>query len=75
MRALALLCVAALGLCGSGRASRSCPDLVVDSCHCSAERTKELSRQHVPRVKVGCGDLELMDPLPPGLLPSRTVSL
>ena len=74
MRALTLLCVIVCGLWGSSRSNRNCPDLIVDSCHCSAERSKELSRQHV-RVKVVCDDVDLMDTLQPSFLPNRTVSL
>ncbi|KAK2823973.1 hypothetical protein Q5P01_021148 [Channa striata] len=73
MRALSVLCVL-VGLWVSSLSSRNCPDLIVDSCHCSAERSKELSRQHV-RVKVVCQDVDLMDTLPPSFLPNRTVSL
>uniref|UniRef100_A0A8C9XY70 Adhesion G protein-coupled receptor A1 n=1 Tax=Sander lucioperca TaxID=283035 RepID=A0A8C9XY70_SANLU len=73
MRALTLLCVI-LGLWESSLSNRNCPDLIVDSCHCSAERSKDLSRQHV-RVKVVCDDVDLMDTLQPRFLPNRTVSL
>ncbi|KAM4591738.1 adhesion G protein-coupled receptor A3 isoform 2-T2 [Odontesthes bonariensis] len=73
MRALRLLCFTAL-LWEASLGSRNCPDLIVDSCHCSAERSKELSRQHV-RVRVVCDDADLMDTLPPNFLPNRTVSL
>eukprot|EP00064_Thunnus_orientalis_P013159 superscaffoldBa00002105_g13196 len=73
MRALSLLCVIA-ALWQSSLSNRNCPDLIVDSCHCSAERSKELSRQHV-RVKVVCDDVDLMDTLQPSFLPNRTVSL
>uniref|UniRef100_A0A668A1S5 Adhesion G protein-coupled receptor A1 n=1 Tax=Myripristis murdjan TaxID=586833 RepID=A0A668A1S5_9TELE len=70
---LSLLCVI-VGLWESSLSNRNCPDLIVDSCHCSAERSKELSRQHV-RVKVVCDDVDLMDTLQPSFLPNRTVSL
>uniref|UniRef100_A0A668AAX0 Adhesion G protein-coupled receptor A1 n=1 Tax=Myripristis murdjan TaxID=586833 RepID=A0A668AAX0_9TELE len=73
MRVLSLLCVI-VGLWESSLSNRNCPDLIVDSCHCSAERSKELSRQHV-RVKVVCDDVDLMDTLQPSFLPNRTVSL
>ncbi|KAF7667424.1 hypothetical protein LDENG_00062320 [Lucifuga dentata] len=73
MRALSLLCII-VGLWHSSLSNRNCPDLIVDSCHCSAERSKELSRQHV-RVKVVCDDVDLMDTLQPRFLPNRTVSL
>ncbi|XP_049456517.1 uncharacterized protein LOC125903568 isoform X2 [Epinephelus fuscoguttatus] len=73
MRALTLLCVI-VGLWETSLSNRNCPDLIVDSCHCSAERSKELSRQHV-RVKVVCDDVDLMDTLQPSFLPNRTVSL
>ncbi|XP_072293383.1 adhesion G protein-coupled receptor A2-like [Eucyclogobius newberryi] len=68
------LCVAALAL-GSAAGSRSCPDLVVESCHCDVERSKELGRQHPQRVRVLCHDAELMDALDPSFLPNRTVLL
>ncbi|XP_069546000.1 adhesion G protein-coupled receptor A3 isoform X1 [Brachyistius frenatus] len=73
MRELSLLCVMVL-LWESSLSNRNCPDLIVDSCHCSAERSKELSRQHF-RVKVVCDDVDLMDTLQPSFLPNRTVSL
>lgn len=63
-----------VGLWESSVSHRNCPDLIVDSCQCSAERSKELSRQHV-RVKVVCDDVDLMDTLQPSFLPNRTVSL
>ncbi|KAL7877975.1 hypothetical protein SRHO_G00046180 [Serrasalmus rhombeus] len=68
----ALLLVA--GLWRSGVSSRNCPDLIVDSCHCAAERSKELSR-HTVRVKVVCEDADLLDTLEPALLPNTTVAL
>lgn len=73
MRALNLLCVIVL-LCKSSLSNRNCPDLIIDSCHCSVERSKELSRQQV-RIKVVCDDVDLMDTLQPSFLPNRTVSL
>ncbi|CAK6962379.1 adhesion G protein-coupled receptor A3 [Scomber scombrus] len=73
MKTLSLLCVM-VGLWHSSLSNRNCPDLIVDSCHCSAERSKELSRQHV-RIKVVCDDMDLMDTLQPSFLPNRTVSL
>ncbi|XP_074502968.1 adhesion G protein-coupled receptor A3 isoform X2 [Sebastes fasciatus] len=75
MRALTLLCVIVCALWESNLCNRNCPDLIVDSCHCSAERSKELSRQHVHRVKVVCDDVDLMDTLQTSFLPNRTVSL
>lgn len=73
MRILTLLC-AMVGLWGSTDANRNCPDLIVDSCQCLAERSKDLSRQHV-RVKVVCDDVDLMETLHPSFLPNRTFSL
>lgn len=73
MRALSLLC-AIVALWDPALSDRHCPDLVVDRCHCSAERSKELSRQRV-LFKVVCSDVDLMDTLPPSFLPNRTVSL
>ncbi|XP_034040053.1 adhesion G protein-coupled receptor A3 [Thalassophryne amazonica] len=73
MKALTLLCVI-VWLWERSASHRNCPDLILDSCHCSAERTKELSRQHV-RVKVVCDDVELMDTLQPSFLPNTTVSM
>ncbi|KAM8851735.1 adhesion G protein-coupled receptor A3 isoform 3-T4 [Synchiropus picturatus] len=69
LRALLLLCVLEFGW-----ANRNCPDLIVDTCHCSAERSKELSRHQV-RVKVVCDDADLLETLHPSFLPNRTVSL
>uniref|UniRef100_W5L5D0 Adhesion G protein-coupled receptor A1 n=1 Tax=Astyanax mexicanus TaxID=7994 RepID=W5L5D0_ASTMX len=63
-----------VGLWRSSVSSRNCPDLFVDSCHCSAERSKELSRLRV-RVRVVCEDAELLDTLQPALLPNTTVTL
>uniref|UniRef100_A0AAQ4Q1S1 Adhesion G protein-coupled receptor A1 n=1 Tax=Gasterosteus aculeatus aculeatus TaxID=481459 RepID=A0AAQ4Q1S1_GASAC len=74
MRAPALVFLI-VGLWESSLSNRSCPDLMVESCHCSADRTKELSRQHVRGVKVGCEDVDLVDTLQPSFLPNRTVSL
>ncbi|XP_030627297.1 adhesion G protein-coupled receptor A3 isoform X2 [Chanos chanos] len=54
--------------------NRHCPDLIIDSCHCTSERSKELSRQNV-RVKVICDDADLMDTLQTSFLPNSTVSL
>ncbi|KAM3606458.1 uncharacterized protein V6R79_016895 [Siganus canaliculatus] len=73
MRALTLLYVL-VGLWESSLSNRNCPDLIVDSCHCSVERSKELSRHHV-RIKVVCDDVDLMDTLQPNFLPNRTFSL
>ncbi|KAM8859753.1 adhesion G protein-coupled receptor A3 isoform 1-T2 [Spinachia spinachia] len=74
MRALALACLL-VALWESSLSNRNCPELMVESCHCSADRTKELSRQHVRGVKVGCEDVDLVDTLQPSFLPNRTVSL
>ncbi|XP_061693163.1 adhesion G protein-coupled receptor A3 isoform X2 [Syngnathoides biaculeatus] len=73
MKILTLLC-AVVGLWRSSVANRNCPDLIVDSCQCLAERSKELSRQHV-RVKVVCDDVDLLETLHPNFLPNRTFSL
>ncbi|KAL0964284.1 hypothetical protein UPYG_G00321760 [Umbra pygmaea] len=72
MKVLSLLCV--FGLWRTCLMNRNCPDLFIDSCHCSSERSKELSRQTV-RVKVVCDDVELQDTLQPSFLPNKTVSL
>ncbi|KAL8187165.1 UNVERIFIED_CONTAM: hypothetical protein K2H54_035600 [Gekko kuhli] len=68
---LCLVVAAVLGLSG---ANRNCPDLVVDSCLCTAERSKGPGRQTV-RIKVVCSGGELVETLQPSLLPNRTVSL
>ncbi|XP_031434549.1 adhesion G protein-coupled receptor A3 [Clupea harengus] len=73
MKLLTLLCVV-LGLWRSVSTNRNCPDLIIDSCHCTSERSKELSRQNV-RVKVVCNDADLLDTLQPSFLPNTTVSL
>ncbi|KAH1167691.1 hypothetical protein KIL84_003174 [Mauremys mutica] len=67
------LCLAA-ALAALSWASRNCPDLIVDSCLCTAERSKGPGRQTV-RIKVVCSGGELVETLQPSLLPSRTVSL
>ncbi|XP_023697527.1 adhesion G protein-coupled receptor A3 isoform X2 [Paramormyrops kingsleyae] len=72
MRLPVLLCVA--GLWRMLLANRSCPDLIIDSCRCTSERSKELTWQHV-RVKVACNGVELLETLQPSFLPNRTVSL
>ncbi|XP_029110213.1 adhesion G protein-coupled receptor A3 isoform X3 [Scleropages formosus] len=73
MRALTVLCVAA-ALGTALRAHRDCPHLMIDSCQCRSERSKEPVR-HTVRVRVTCGGAELMDTLQPGALPNRTVAL
>ncbi|XP_074856532.1 adhesion G protein-coupled receptor A1 isoform X2 [Carettochelys insculpta] len=67
------LCFAA-ALAGLAWASRNCPDLIVDSCLCTAERSKGPGRQTL-RIKVVCSGGELVETLQPALLPNRTVSL
>ncbi|KAJ0004932.1 hypothetical protein NQD34_011146 [Periophthalmus magnuspinnatus] len=74
MMSLVWLCVIAL-LLDFAVGSRNCPDVIVESCHCDVERSKELSRQQPQRVKVVCDDAELMDTLHPSFLPNRTVLL
>lgn len=74
MESLIWLCVMAL-VWDLAAGSRTCPDLIVESCHCAVERSKELSRQQPQRVKVVCDDAELMDTLHPSFLPNRTVLL
>ncbi|XP_061818570.1 adhesion G protein-coupled receptor A3 isoform X2 [Nerophis lumbriciformis] len=74
MRVLVVLC-ALVALWGSGGGNRNCPDLILDSCRCSAERSKELSRQQQVRVKVVCDDVDLLETLHPSFLPNRTISL
>ncbi|KAM9365820.1 LOW QUALITY PROTEIN: adhesion G protein-coupled receptor A3 [Pholidichthys leucotaenia] len=71
MGRLSFLCL--ILLWERGESSRSCPDLMIDSCHCSSERSNELKR-HV-RIKVACDDVELTEPLQPSCLPNTTVSL
>ncbi|CAB1413776.1 unnamed protein product [Pleuronectes platessa] len=75
MSSLCVMVALVLGLWESSVANRNCPDLIVDSCHCSAERSKELSRQQPLRVKVVCEDVDLMDTLQPSFVPNTTVSL
>ncbi|XP_020650661.3 adhesion G protein-coupled receptor A1 isoform X1 [Pogona vitticeps] len=69
-----LCLVAAAAVVGLSGANRNCPDLVVDSCLCTAERSKGPGRQTV-RIKVVCSGGELVETLQPSLLPNRTVSL
>ncbi|XP_025025423.1 adhesion G protein-coupled receptor A2-like, partial [Python bivittatus] len=68
------LCLVAAAAVGFSRANRNCPDLVVDSCLCTAERSKGPGRQTL-RIKVVCSGGELAETLHPSLLPNRTVSL
>lgn len=74
MGALAVLSLLLAGLWGGARSGRSCPDLIVDTCHCATERSKEPSR-HAARVKVLCEDADLQDTLEPALLPNTTLTL
>ncbi|XP_062319868.1 adhesion G protein-coupled receptor A3 [Osmerus eperlanus] len=69
MKALIFLCMGFWTSC----MSNDCPDLTIDSCVCTSERSKELSR-HL-RVKVVCDDVELLDTLQPSFLPNKTVFL
>ncbi|XP_069755672.1 adhesion G protein-coupled receptor A3 isoform X2 [Narcine bancroftii] len=62
------------GLFGILSANRNCPDLIVDSCSCTSERSKGPSRQII-RIKVACSRGELLETLQPSLLPSKTVAL
>ncbi|XP_016112693.1 G-protein coupled receptor 124-like [Sinocyclocheilus grahami] len=70
MEALLVLCAALAG----AWSSRGCPELMIDSCHCAAERSKEFNRQSV-LVKVVCDDADLTETMQPGSLPNTTVSL
>ncbi|XP_043111185.1 adhesion G protein-coupled receptor A2-like [Puntigrus tetrazona] len=70
MRAL----LALLAALAAARGSRYCPELMIDSCHCTAERSKEFSRQSV-RVKAVCDDADLTETMQPSSLPNKTVSL
>uniref|UniRef100_A0A4W3JUC1 Adhesion G protein-coupled receptor A1 n=1 Tax=Callorhinchus milii TaxID=7868 RepID=A0A4W3JUC1_CALMI len=58
------------GLFGSLSGSRSCPDLIIESCHCASERSKGPSRQTL-RIKVVCSNGELLETLQPSLLPTH----
>ncbi|XP_062927823.1 adhesion G protein-coupled receptor A3 isoform X1 [Mobula hypostoma] len=62
------------GLFGILAANRNCPDLIIDSCSCTSERSKGPSRQII-RIKVVCSRGELLETLQPSLLPSKTVTL
>ena len=73
MQLVRILCVMVV-LWRSCWSNRSCPDLLIDSCHCPAERSKQLSRLPL-RVRVVCDDVELMDTLQPSVLPNQTVAL
>ncbi|XP_026133545.1 adhesion G protein-coupled receptor A3-like [Carassius auratus] len=70
MKVLLVLC-AALACAWSGR---DCPELMIDSCRCASERSKEFNRRSV-RVKVVCDDADLTETMPPGSVPNTTVSL
>ncbi|XP_029465837.1 adhesion G protein-coupled receptor A1 isoform X2 [Rhinatrema bivittatum] len=71
-----LLCLVGLiaVLVGGTSSNRNCPDLIIDSCLCSAERSKAPGRQTI-RIKVICSGGELVETLQPTLLPNRTVTL
>ncbi|XP_016420893.1 adhesion G protein-coupled receptor A2-like [Sinocyclocheilus rhinocerous] len=70
MNVLLALCVAL----AVARGSRYCPELMIDSCHCTAERSKQFSRQSV-RVKAVCDDADLTETMQPSSIPNTTVSL
>ncbi|XP_016342789.1 adhesion G protein-coupled receptor A3-like [Sinocyclocheilus anshuiensis] len=70
MNVLLALCVAL----AAARGSRDCPELMIDSCHCTAERSKQFSRQSV-RVKAVCDDADLTETMQPSSIPNTTVSL
>ncbi|XP_055026173.2 adhesion G protein-coupled receptor A3 isoform X1 [Misgurnus anguillicaudatus] len=73
-RMMVLVCAAIIGCWRCALSNRYCPDLMIDSCHCTAERSKEFNRQTV-RVKVICDDADLTETMPPSSLPNNTVSL
>ncbi|KAK9964870.1 hypothetical protein ABG768_006003 [Culter alburnus] len=74
MKVLLVLCAALAGCWRSACSNRYCPDLMIDSCHCTSERSKEFNRQSM-RVKVVCDDADLMETMQPSSLPNTTVSL
>ncbi|XP_030058855.1 adhesion G protein-coupled receptor A1 [Microcaecilia unicolor] len=71
-----LLCLVGLvaALAGGSSSNRNCPNLIIDSCLCTAERSKGPERQTI-RIKVICSGGELVETLQPTLLPNRTVTL
>ncbi|MGH0132437.1 UNVERIFIED_CONTAM: hypothetical protein FKN15_035944 [Acipenser sinensis] len=75
MKFLCIVCLVA-GFWGISSANRNCPDLIIDSCRCTAERSKVkgFGRQTV-RIKVVCNTGELLETLQPSFLPNKTVSL
>ncbi|GCC22313.1 hypothetical protein chiPu_0000700 [Chiloscyllium punctatum] len=62
------------GLYGGTAGNRSCPDLIIDSCSCTSERSKGPGRQII-RIKVACSHGELLETLQSSLLPNQTVTL
>ncbi|KAL0178728.1 hypothetical protein M9458_027622, partial [Cirrhinus mrigala] len=70
MKVLLVLCAALAG----AFSSRYCPELMIDSCRCESERSKEFNRQRL-RVKVVCDDTDLTETMQPSSLPNTTVSL
>ncbi|XP_062832191.1 adhesion G protein-coupled receptor A1 isoform X3 [Anolis carolinensis] len=72
---LCFVVAAAAAVVGLSGANRNCPELAVDSCLCTAERTAKGPGRPSLRVKVVCSGGELVETLPPALLPNRTVSL
>lgn len=73
MNALLVLC-ALLGCWRCALSNRYCPDLMIDSCHCTSERSKGFDRQTL-RVKVVCDDADLVETMLPSSLPNSTMSL
>nr|XP_005999896.1 PREDICTED: G-protein coupled receptor 124-like [Latimeria chalumnae] len=73
MKLLCLVCLVA-ELLGISSSNRNCPDLIIDSCLCTAERSKGPGRQTI-RIKVVCSSGELLETLQPSFLPNRTVTL
>ncbi|XP_033885677.3 adhesion G protein-coupled receptor A3-like isoform X1 [Acipenser ruthenus] len=75
MKFLCMVCLVA-GFWGISSANRNCPDLIIDSCRCTAERSKVkgFGRQTI-RIKVVCNTGELLETLQPSFLPNKTVSL
>ncbi|KAM4702523.1 adhesion G protein-coupled receptor A3-like [Rhinophrynus dorsalis] len=72
---LLFCCCLVLTLAGRLLASRNCPDLIFDSCLCSAERSQGIGRQKSIHIKVVCSGGELVETLQPTLLPNKTVTL
>nr|XP_032806682.1 adhesion G protein-coupled receptor A3-like isoform X1 [Petromyzon marinus] len=71
---LALLLLLVTPWLGAAPGALACSELAVDECSCGEERAKGPAR-HAAARRVTCSSGSLGEVLPPGVLPSRTVTL